>query len=1077
MKRFLSAILVFTLLMGMSITAQEEKINLYVSTEGNDSGNGSQSSPFKTPQRAAEEVRKYSGGGKDITINIAGGTYYMDEPLVLTEKDSPSGDTRVIFKGEEDTVFSGGVEITGWEQHDGDIWKIKLPDTFGENHVTGLFINNEEKTLSHSESYYDSIGWYNAKGINTENGVEGSIVSQNQLKPFKSTDGLMMRWQWSWRQLWVPVERMETDFDGDTAVVFKYPEFNNLIRYSGFPHKFKFWLQNAYELMDTPGEFFYNKSENTMYYFKEESEDLAAAKTVVPNIEKLLIIKGANDANKVKNITVRGITFTQTADYRKFRYGAKSMQATVHWDWSDDEGYLYPQQNIMQASVEIANADNIIFENNTITRVQPVAAAMYEGVTNSRMEGNLITDTDSAALTVGLPMHRDLYEQENGMTDVALRKPVTTGSAFNLAGKPSSATDGDYETAWGAANTNTNNWIQVDLQDKYTISRIEISGSVTDYTFEIRASNDENFSEYNVLTNEKRNIAEKYVEYASDIGDPGKYRYVRVQFTGGKSANIKDIHIYTNDLAGVPSTSICDGNVITNNVMARNAKRNWSHPAIQAYYTQNLEISHNEIYDQPYSGICLGWGWTRTDGRTAFNNKILYNRVFNVMQGATDGGAIYTLGIQKDNEISGNWVNGMHYRYGGIYFDNGTANYTVRNNVVEDARNPFFPYSYDTSNIKIEDNYASSPYIEFNAQNSYVKNHEIFVEGFMPEHIRKHADAAGVAEEYLYLREKADIDSYKKPYDSDYPEVEDYPSEAFAMGEMPNIYITYYYKEAKFIYDAAMEAGLKTAENAHLFDALQAALLEGNEYVHSGAAAESETVLKYTNAIRKARDEFLAAGIITNDNYKTQIMNIGIEEEDTGTPVFENGGILNGETMLDNQQDLHYPVTTDLYQKDKDTLMIKDANYAFYDKYKLGDATVKMKFSSNGAYPGIVFRAQNKNKSFLDVGTDAYSILFTINGIDLQRWENGQRNVIYGQVDGFVPEAGGLFTLASCNYSMEKENDVEITTRNEDGGVRIIVIINGVELINYLDTAKTAINEPGYFGFYCANGMSVTLYR
>src|SRR5699024_950350 len=99
-------------------------------------------------------------------------------------------------------------------------------------------------------------------------------------------------------------------------------------------------------------------------------------------------------------------------------------------------------------------------------------------------------------------------------------------------------------------------------------------------------------------------------------------------------------------------------------------------------FTQRMEVSNNFIKDAAYSGMSIGWGWGNFDGtesgfsdwgvsnsqgwsiipgyptQTCFDNKIVNNRIDTVMTILHDGGLIYTLGEQKDTEISGNFVTG-----------------------------------------------------------------------------------------------------------------------------------------------------------------------------------------------------------------------------------------------------------------------------------------------------------------------------------------------------------------------------------------------------------------------------------
>ncbi|MDX3659869.1 RICIN domain-containing protein [Streptomyces sp. ID05-26A] len=118
-------------------------------------------------------------------------------------------------------------------------------------------------------------------------------------------------------------------------------------------------------------------------------------------------------------------------------------------------------------------------------------------------------------------------------------------------------------------------------------------------------------------------------------------------------------------------------------------------------YVTNATVAHNEVYNLPYSGISLGYGWGSNDaggsnhyaGRglynyqprystptTASGNKLLNNYVHDVMQQMTDGGCIYTLGWNPNAEISGNHclrTNGFF----GLYFDEGSKYYRATGNV------------------------------------------------------------------------------------------------------------------------------------------------------------------------------------------------------------------------------------------------------------------------------------------------------------------------------------------------------------------------------------------------------------
>jgi hypothetical protein len=123
--------------------------------------------------------------------------------------------------------------------------------------------------------------------------------------------------------------------------------------------------------------------------------------------------------------------------------------------------------------------------------------------------------------------------------------------------------------------------------------------------------------------------------------------------------------------------------------------------SVLATYVTNASLSHNEVYNLPYTGMSIGYGWGSNDAggsnhyadrglynyqprystaTTASGNQVVGNYVHDVMQQMNDGGCIYTLSANPGSLISDNYclrTNG----YFGLYFDEGSRYYTARNNV------------------------------------------------------------------------------------------------------------------------------------------------------------------------------------------------------------------------------------------------------------------------------------------------------------------------------------------------------------------------------------------------------------
>ena len=126
-------------------------------------------------------------------------------------------------------------------------------------------------------------------------------------------------------------------------------------------------------------------------------------------------------------------------------------------------------------------------------------------------------------------------------------------------------------------------------------------------------------------------------------------------------------------------------------------------------YTTSAVVSHNEVYNVPYSGIATGLGWgtndaggnndykTRSTGNlyayqplyasatTAKNNTVNANYVHLAMLQMNDGGCHYNLGFQPGTVVSENYCegkgSGLSGTYWGEYNDEGSAYITETKNV------------------------------------------------------------------------------------------------------------------------------------------------------------------------------------------------------------------------------------------------------------------------------------------------------------------------------------------------------------------------------------------------------------
>lgn len=129
--------------------------------------------------------------------------------------------------------------------------------------------------------------------------------------------------------------------------------------------------------------------------------------------------------------------------------------------------------------------------------------------------------------------------------------------------------------------------------------------------------------------------------------------------------------------------------------------------AILLTYAASCLVSHNEVYNLPYTGISHGYGWGQNDDggskeyqarglyqyqplyttpTTSKNNQFVANYIHDNMKEMNDGGAFYELSASPGTVFSKNYVKAPAHSAGsnfGTYSDEGTRYVTFSENVFD----------------------------------------------------------------------------------------------------------------------------------------------------------------------------------------------------------------------------------------------------------------------------------------------------------------------------------------------------------------------------------------------------------
>lgn len=198
--------------------------------------------------------------------------------------------------------------------------------------------------------------------------------------------------------------------------------------------------------------------------------------------------------------------------------------------------------------------------------------------------------------------------------------------------------------------------------------------------------------------------------------------------------------------------------------------------AILVTYASGAVVSHNEVYNMPYTGIAMGYGWGVNDvggspdyvsrglynyqpvyaiPTTAKNNQIVANYIHDVMQQMNDGGCLYHLSASPGTVYSQNYCANNH-NYFGIYNDEGSRYLSESNNVFENTGR----WSTDnatatnhTGDLSLIGNWTTNPTgIANGTRGNVVTGTMIVTNGAFPPGARQVIAAAGLEPAYQSLK-------------------------------------------------------------------------------------------------------------------------------------------------------------------------------------------------------------------------------------------------------------------------------------------------------------------------------------
>lgn len=312
-----------------------EETVIYMSPTGNDASTGmSMAQSVKTLNRAldiaASAAQNYTSA-EILRISIADGMYPMSTPIVIKSGAIPPN-KKIMVEGPESgrCVLSGAKSIGGWKKYKKNIWMAAIPEVKqGQWNFSQLFVNGHDR----NPARFPNQGYYTVAGF-PDGGA--SIDYHTESKRFQFCPGdIDPRWHnlddvrvivyHFWTDSHLQIETIDTNTN---IVTFKYPaskRFTDDFTSDGA----RYIVENVFEGLDSPGEWYLNRHTGVLYYIPIEGEDMSKAEVMAPVLPYFIKCEGNPlTGNSVENLHFRNVTFQYT-NFVLPEGDANDMQASV----------------------------------------------------------------------------------------------------------------------------------------------------------------------------------------------------------------------------------------------------------------------------------------------------------------------------------------------------------------------------------------------------------------------------------------------------------------------------------------------------------------------------------------------------------------------------------------------------------------------------------------------------------------------------------------------------------------------------------------------------------------------------
>lgn len=432
-KKLLAAMMALTLTVGMMPAAVQAEENtgdhpvmaeLYVSPNGSANAQGTKDDPLDSMESAKAKVATMNQNMTgDIVVYFEDGEYLVTDTVAFTTADSGTNGYKVVYKaaGGAQPVLTGGVHVTGWSDAGDENRPGMMVADVDINNTRQLYVDGQMATRAKG-SIPGNMQRDGEKTVyTTYNGdhdaYTGFSVDNTEIQNWRNPGDIEFVWDISWAHRIAKVESI-TPMEGDANKsfitmrwdTFKTGQIAGGVQITGAPN----YVENAYELLDEPGEWYFDRAEKKLYYMPTAGQDINAADVIIPGVENIITVTGEHD-QKAGNLTFEGLSFEYNTWLTPSEMGWPEQQANFAHDPKEDFN-MHAYSLAPGAAIETKYAQNVTFDGCTFQNLGSAAINILEGSVGNTVSNSVFKSLSAGGVMVGGASIDDAHPLAEGDT-------------------------------------------------------------------------------------------------------------------------------------------------------------------------------------------------------------------------------------------------------------------------------------------------------------------------------------------------------------------------------------------------------------------------------------------------------------------------------------------------------------------------------------------------------------------------------------------------------------------------------------------------------------------------------------